>query len=104
MAVLMWLTIGYAVILVLVLAVSLTIIAATLWSVGTTLGQVAGGLRVVEQQTAPLAGHLNGLNGGLGAVADGLRPATEHLAVTDAHLAAALGEPSALHRDAARAA
>jgi len=33
-----------------------------------------------------------------------LRPAADHLAATDAHLAAALGEPAVLHPDAALAA
>ena len=87
-------TVAYAVILVLVLAVSLITIAVLLWRVGTTLGQIAGGLQVVRQQTAPLGQHVDALNGSLAAVSEGLQSAAGHLAAADERIGAAMGEPS----------
>jgi RDD family len=88
-------TIVYAVVLVVVLAVSLITILYYLWSIGTTLGKIRDGLVVVRDQTAPLSAHVEAINGALGAVASGLSGALEELATTDAALAAALGEPGA---------
>ncbi|MBI4504724.1 MAG: hypothetical protein HY691_04255 [Chloroflexi bacterium] len=90
------LTVAYAIILILVLAVSLIAIAATLWRIGSSLAQIAQGVGLVERQTAPLAGHMAALNDGLAAVRATLHSATGHLAATDAQLAGVLGEPAEL--------
>ena len=72
-------TVIYAVVLVLVLAVSLSTILYYLWSIGTTLGKISGGLQVVRDQTAPLPGHLEAINGALDQVASGLAGALDDL-------------------------
>lgn len=91
--VLTWLTVAYAVVLVLVLAATLVTVAVTLWSTGSTLHRIATALRSVEQQTVPLVEHLPAVNAGLSAGSGRLRSAAGHLAATDAQLAALLGEP-----------
>src|SRR5215212_2206778 len=91
-AFLTWVTVMYALVLVVVLAVSLIAILYYLWSIGTTLGKIRAGLEVVRDQTAPLGGHLEAINGALGAVAGGLSGALDDLAATDAALAGLTGE------------
>jgi len=85
-------TIVYALVLVVVLAVSLTTILYYLWSIGTTLGKIRAGLGVVRDQTAPLSGHLEAINGALSSVAVGFTGALEDLAATDAALGELAGE------------
>ncbi len=86
------LTVAYALILVVVLAATLITIVFYLWKIGTTLGQIAGGLQTVERQTAPLAVQIDGLNAGLGAIGGGLGTAAGDLAATDELLATVAGE------------
>lgn len=86
------LTVAYAVILVVVLAATLITILYYLRKIGSTLGQIAGGLQVVERQTEPLAGQIGAINGGLTSISAGLSGAAEHLAATDELLAAVGGE------------
>ena len=88
-------TIIYALVLVVVVAVSLIVVGRALWSLGTTLGQIFGGLKVVERQTAPLAGYLDALHEGLGSVSRGLTSVAGHLSDADDELAMAMGEPVA---------
>jgi hypothetical protein len=88
-------TLIYAILLVLVLAVSLITILYYLWSIGTTLGKIRAGLEVVREQTAPLAGHVEAINGALVEVAGGLSGALDDLAATDAALGEVIGESSA---------
>ncbi len=87
-------TIIYAVVLVVVLAVSLITILYYLWSIGTTLGKIRDGLLVVEKQTAPLGGHVEAINGALGSVASGLSGALDDLAAVNDALGSVLGEPA----------
>ncbi len=75
MELLTWLTVGYLVVLVLTLAIGLILILVTLRSVGTKLGQIADGLKVVETQTAPLNAGVEQLNESLGGLAGGLQTA-----------------------------
>jgi hypothetical protein len=93
MTFLTWVTVIYAVILVLVLAVSLIAILYYLWSIGTTLGKISAGLGVVRQQTAPLGNHITAINGALQSVSDGLSAALEDLAHTNQALGTVVGEP-----------
>jgi hypothetical protein len=86
------LTVAYAIILVLVLAATLITILYYLRKIGSTLGQIADGLQVVERQTAPLAEKIDAINGGLGAISTGLHGAAGHLAATDELLASVAGE------------
>jgi len=67
--------------LVLVLAVYLVAIAATLRTVARTLGLVTFGVRAIEKQTEPLGPALEDINAALGAVAEllGLPPAGERV-------------------------
>ena len=94
MTFLTWVTVIYAVVLVLVLAVSLIAILYYLWSIGTTLGKISAGLRVVREQTAPLGGHITAINGALESVRDGFGSALEDLSHTNAALGTVVGEPA----------
>ena len=85
-------TVVYALVLVLVLAVSLITILYYLWSIGTTLGKIRQGLGIVAEQTAPLSGHIDAINGALGSVAAGLSGALDDLAATDTALGQLTGE------------
>lgn len=87
-----WATLIYALVLVLVLAVSLVTIFVHLWSIGTTLGKIRDGLLVVRDQTAPLGGHVEAINGALGTVATGFGGALDDLAAVDSALGGLLGE------------
>lgn len=91
-AVLTWVTVIYALVLVVVLAVSLIAIFAYLWSIGTTLDKIRAGLLVVRDQTAPLGGQIEGINGALGAVAADLSAARDDLLAVDGALAGVMGE------------
>ena len=70
--VLIVLTLVEVLILVVVLALYLISIAATLRRVSHTLGLVTFGVRAIEQQTAPLGPVLTDINGALEQVAGAL--------------------------------
>lgn len=91
-AFLTWATLMYAIVLVLALAVSLIAILYYLWSIGTTLGKIRAGLLVVRDQTAPLGGHVEAINGALGTVAGDLSAARDDLLAVDGALAQVMGE------------
>ena len=91
-ALLTWVTVIYALVLVVVLAVSLIAILYYLWSIGTTLGKIRAGLLVVRDQTAPLGGQVEAINGALGAVAGDLSTARDDLLAVDGALAQVMGE------------
>ena len=97
-AFLTWVTAIYALVLVVVLAVSLIAILYYLWSIGTTLGKIHAGLGIVRDQTAPLSGHVEAINGALGMVAEGLSSALDDLSATDAALAQVMGESGAAEK------
>ena len=86
MELLTWVTIAYFVILVLTLAVGLIVILTTLMSVAKNLGGISAGLKVVEQQTAPLNGGVEKLNGSLGGLAGGLIVAESSFVSANEHL------------------
>ncbi len=86
MELLTWITIGYFVVLVLVLAVGLIAILTTLMSVAKKLGAISGGLQQVEQQTAPLNAGVEKLNGSLGGLAGGLMVAESSFVSANEHL------------------
>ena len=95
MAFLTWVTVVYALVLVVVLAATLIAILYYLWSIGTTLGKIRAGLLVVRDQTAPLAGQLEAINGALGVVAGDLSGARDDLLTVAGALAQVMGEASA---------
>ncbi len=86
MELLTWLTIGYFVILVLTLAIGLIAILTTLMSVAKKLGGISAGLKQVEQDTAPLNGGVEKLNGSLGGLAGGLMVAESSFASANERL------------------
>lgn len=86
MELLTWLTVGYLVVLVLTLAIGLILILLTLWKVGTKLGQIADGLKIVETQTAPLNAGVEQLNESLGGLAGGLQTAKSSFVSANKHL------------------
>jgi hypothetical protein len=90
-----WVTLVYALVLVVVLSVSLIAILYYLWSIGTTLGKIGGGLAVVREQTAPLNGQIEAINGVLSTVASGFGGALEDLADVNSALGGLVGEPAA---------
>src|ERR671934_1518766 len=79
--VLIVLTLVEVALVVLVLAVYLVSIAATLRTVARTLGLVTFGVRAIEKQTEPLGPVLRDINAGLEQVAGllGLPPAERRL-------------------------
>lgn len=77
------LSVAWAAILVLVLAVGLIAILAALIRIERGLGQIATGLKVVEAQTAPLKGHLEVVNSTLISVGGGMKSVNTHLAAAD---------------------
>lgn len=77
--VLVTLTLAYAVILVVVLAVSLIRILLSLAAIGRALGQVKTALVMVDENTGPLAGQIGELNRGLGAISVGFTAIRGHL-------------------------
>ena len=91
MRVLTWLTVIYLVVLVVALAVSLITIFFYLWRIGTALAAVRDVLAQAERNTAPLAGHLETINGGLASVGEGLKAVDEHLFETNESLGATAG-------------
>jgi hypothetical protein len=93
-AFLAWVTVIYALVLVVVLAVSLIAIFYYLWSIGTTLEKIGGGLAVVRQQTAPLGGHIQAINGALSTVGAGLGGALDDLAEVNSALGGLVGAPA----------
>jgi hypothetical protein len=96
MTFLTWVTVLYAIILVVVLAVSLIAILYYLWSIGTTLRKISAGLGVVRQQTDPLGGHVTAINSALESVRDGLSGALDDLVHTSSALGTAVGESDAV--------
>ena len=88
MRLLTWLTVINLVVLVLALAVSLITIFFYLWRIGSALSEVKRGLILARENTAPLAGHLDFINGGLVGVSDGLQSVDGHLAGVDESLSA----------------
>lgn len=86
MELLTWLTVIYAVVLVLTLAVGLILILLTLMSIGDKLGKIAAGLKLVESQTAPLNPAVEQLNDGLATLAGGLSVVDSHFTGADQHL------------------
>lgn len=88
-----WATLVYAVVLVVVLAVSLIAIFYYLWSIGTTLGKIGAGLGIVRQQTAPLGGYVAAINGALSTVSTGFGGALNDLADVNGALGGVLGDP-----------
>ena len=86
MELLTWVTVAYFVILVLTLAVGLIAILTTLMSVAKKLGQISAGLKVVEQNTAPLNGGVEKLNGSLSGLAGGLMVAESNFVSANEHL------------------
>ena len=62
MEALRWLTLGYAVVLVLALAVSLIAILVQLWRIGTVLAEIGAALTEVRTSTTPLSSYLKALH------------------------------------------
>jgi len=98
MQVLTWLTIAYTIVLVLTLAIGLLVILVTLMNVGTKLGQIAAGLKLVETQTAPLNPAMEKLNDSLGTLAGGLQAAESGFTSARQHVEVALGEEAVSSR------
>ncbi len=86
MELLTWVTVAYFVILVLTLAVGLVAILTALASVAKKLGAISEGLKVVEQNTAPLNGGVKQLNDSLSGLAGGLMVAESSFVSANEHL------------------
>ena len=65
---------------VLVLVVYLLGITYALWSTGSNLQKLAGGLIAVRDNTDPLGEHIQAINGGLSALLSGLLAVNNNLA------------------------
>jgi hypothetical protein len=87
-----WVTLVYVLVLVVVLAISLISILYFLWSIGTTLSKIGAGLGIVRDQTAPLGGHIEAINGALTSVGSGLGGALDDLLEVNGALGGLVGE------------
>ena len=65
---------------VLVLVVYLIAIIYALWSAGTNLQKLAGGLIAIRDNTDPLGEHMQSINGGLSALLSKLLAVNDNLA------------------------
>ncbi|MGH9846308.1 MAG: hypothetical protein ACREEM_47015 [Blastocatellia bacterium] len=86
MELLTWITVIYAVVLVLVLAVGLILILKTLLGIGDKLAKIGAGLKLVESQTAPLNPAVETLNEGMAMLSGGMHVVDSHFAGADEHL------------------
>lgn len=80
------LTLVYALVLVLVLAISLIRILRALASIARIFGKIDTGLKVVETQTSPLNGHIESVTVGLESIEKGLKSINAHLGGADKKL------------------
>jgi hypothetical protein len=87
MTLLTWLTLIYAVVLVLALAVTLVTICVYLWRIGAALGEARSALEAVARQTEPLERHVAVLGEPVEATRAGLAEAASRLAAADERLA-----------------
>ncbi len=69
---LLYLTLGVTAAIVLVLVVYLIGIIIALWGAKNSLAKLAGGLVAIRDNTQPLGGHIQGINGGLSTLLKGL--------------------------------
>jgi len=69
---LLYLTLAVTAAVVLVLVVYLIGIIIALWGAKNSLAKLAGGLVAVRDNTQPLGGHIQGINGGLSTLLIGL--------------------------------
>lgn len=83
---LLWLTILYVAVLVIVLASGLIAIARALIITKRSLAKIDAGLAQVQIQTQPLANSLEAINAVLIQTAGGLSALVERLKGADAHL------------------
>jgi len=74
------LSLGVTLAIVLVLVAYLLAIIVTLWSAGTTLKKLAGGLVAVRDNTRPLPEDIPAINGALSALLTGLLEVNGNLA------------------------
>jgi len=95
------LSLGYVIILVVALAVSLISILTYMVKIASALGSIKNGLLMVEGNTRPLAGHLNAINQGLTSVSDGFQLVDAHLEDSDRSLNA-VGERLGIKQPAGR--
>ena len=86
MPVVLWATLVYLVILVLVLAVCLSMIAWRLTMTARAIAEIHEALGQAEANTRPLAGGVDTINGALGSVAAGLAGIHAHLLRADGAL------------------
>lgn len=84
------LTLAYVAILVPTLAASLIAILVYLRRVASSLEQIGEGLSVVNRDTAPLAGHLDGVHAASIQLADGMTEARAHFTNASTELAEAI--------------
>ena len=89
-----WLALGYAAVLVLVLAGTLITVVWLLSRIARSVRQIGAALQEVERHTRPLAGELRPLD-------DSLTQVAESLARVRGHLAAAEAQPAPPPHDAA---
>ena len=80
MRILTWLTVIYAGVLVVALAVALSTIAALLWKISGVLAAVQRALSEVAADTAPLQPQLSGVAEAVDATKESLRAAHDDLA------------------------
>lgn len=77
---LLYLTVGLTGAVVLVLVAYLLGIIVALWHGKNSLARLAGGLQAIRDDTQPLGGHMQAINGGLSKLLEGLLAVNQDLA------------------------
>lgn len=73
-------------VLLIALALGLSRVLRALEGTRASLDKIAMGVRAIEQETAPLAGHIDGINRSFTSLAGGLESVKDHLESVDRNL------------------
>ncbi len=73
-------------ILLIALMMGLSRVLRALEGVRASLDKIAMGVRAIEKETAPLPGHIDGVNSSFGSLAGGLESVKDHLGSVDSTL------------------
>lgn len=72
--------------LLIALVLGLSRVLRALEGTRASLDKIAMGVRAIEKETAPLAGHIDGVNSSFASLADGLESVKDHLQSVEMNL------------------
>lgn len=73
-------------VLLIALILGLSRVLRALEGTRASLDKIAMGVRAIEKETAPLPGHIDGVNSSFGSLAGGLESVKDHLGSVDSNL------------------